>query len=466
MKKFIGIICAWLLISTAYAYEPAIYESVSNSDELNCKETIFISGEPVTLTGTLSISGSGKEASAKETYEYSLSDENGNSVSRELTFAVTSNEKANKQVSKVWKLEEFSESIVVGDKTYTLDKYDFSKTRLDEVRPVGTYFAGNINLAKEYSYDGGTVKVLGSGSIYGYDTAWAKNETVSMTYTVSNKPEGGYSWSGKYKTTTSQTDQKKVTYIQNRPTEISFDGGYMLAETNLFTLRYSYEMPEVYNGKVLDYLVKDEGSYKFESFPIEERLPNYLLKGIKGHWGEMALRQAFALEYMDEWDANDTPNTAVTRGEFAKIMALALKLDLEKKTEGETFSYKDVQESNPYYPYIMALTREGVVEGTGNSRFQPNAVISRAEAITMMINALGFQDRAPEPLPLLQFNDATAIPKWAEKFIYMADKIGLIHGDENGNSMATKHLTKAEIATMTNNMVRYLIEDLGEEYIL
>lgn len=466
MKKFMGMICVCLLFSTAYAYEPAIYEKVNNSDDLACKETIFLSGEPITLTGTLSISQSGKGKTAKESYEYQLSDENGNSVSRDLTFSISANEKANKQVSKVWELTDFSESVVIGDKTYTLEKYDFSKTVLDDVKPVGRYFAGNINLSKQYSYDGGTVKVLGSGSIYGYDTAWSKNETVSMTYTLSNKPDTGYAWSGKYKTITSQTDQKKVTYISNRPTEISFDGGYMLSESNLFTLRYSYEMPEVYNGKVLDYIVSDEGSYKFESFPVETRLPNYLLKGIKGHWGEMALRQAYALEYMDEWDATDTPNTAVTRGEFAKIMALALKLDLEKKAEGETIVYKDVQETNPYYKYIMALTREGVVTGTGNSRFQPNAVISRAEAITMMINAIGFEDKAPEPLPLLQFNDAASIPKWAEKYVYMANKIGLMQGDEYGNALATKQLTKAEIATMTNNMVRYLIEDLGEEYVL
>ena len=32
--------------------------------------------------------------------------------------------------------------------------------------------------------------------------------------------------------------------------------------------------------------------------------------------------------------------------------------------------------------------------------------------------------------------------------------------------MPTKALTKAEIATITNNMVKYIIEELGEEYIL
>ena len=113
----------------------------------------------------------------------------------------------------------------------------------------------------------------------------------------------------------------------------------------------------------------------------------------------------------------------------------------------------------------MDLTEAGVVEGTGNSRFQPNAVISRAEAMTMIISALGFQDKAPEPLPLLNFTDSSDIPNWAEKYIYMGHKIGLINGDENGNVMARKQLTKAEIATITNNMVKYLIEELGEEYI-
>jgi len=84
----------------------------------------------------------------------------------------------------------------------------------------------------------------------------------------------------------------------------------------------------------------------------------------------------------------------------------------------------------------------------------------------MIINALGFEDKAPEPLPLLTFNDSSDVPSWAEKYIYMGHKIGLINGDENGNVMARKQLTKAEIATITNNMVRYLIEELSEEYIL
>ena len=42
------------------------------------------------------------------------------------------------------------------------------------------------------------------------------------------------------------------------------------------------------------------------------------------------------------------------------------------------------------------------------------------------IAALCFQDKAPEPLPLLSFSDSSDIPSWADKYIYMGHKIGLI----------------------------------------
>lgn len=478
MKKILLFFVLIMLFSVSYAYEPAITQYVSGSKELNCKEIVFISGKPVELEGTVSISESGKGENAKESYSYSLTDKAGNSLSRELEFEVVATEKNNGQVSKVWNLIEFSETLVIDSVTYTLEKYDFSKSRLDDIKPVGTYFAGNLNIKKTYN-DGseeGKVIIVGSGSLYGYETCWANNETVSMTYTISTMSEEGSSWTGKYRTITSDTDKKNIIYIENKPTEISFDGGFMISENNISTLRYWSELPEFYETKVLNYIVADEGAYKYESFPVESRLANYSLPGIKGHWGEKALRQAFALEYMDEWKNNTTPNSGVTRGEFAKIIALALKIDTNSKTDNKTvdnstkgvekLKYKDVPESNEYYKYIMALTEKGVVQGTGNSRFQPNAIISRAEAITMIITALGFEDKAPEPLPLLNFNDNADIPKWSYKYFYMADKIGLVNGDEFGNVMPRKALTKAEIATITNNMVKYLIEDLGEEYEL
>jgi hypothetical protein len=96
----------------------------------------------------------------------------------------------------------------------------------------------------------------------------------------------------------------------------------------------------------------------------------------------------------------------------------------------------------------------------------PNRIVTRAEAITMIINAIGFENKAPEALPNLKFTDVDEIPAWAVKFIYVANDIGLVNGDENGNFMPSKQLTKAEIATISNNLVKYLTEEITTEYVL
>ena len=150
MKKILFAICGFLLFSISYAYEPAITQVVSGQETLNCKEVVFITGEAITFSGTAEINISKKGESETEEYSYNLQDSAGNTLTREMSFIVNSEEKSNGQVTKVWELEDFQESIAVGGTTYTLEKYNFSKNRLDDVRAVGTYFAGNINLLKEY----------------------------------------------------------------------------------------------------------------------------------------------------------------------------------------------------------------------------------------------------------------------------------------------------------------------------
>lgn len=460
MKKT-SLFALLLIFSISFAYEPVITKQVMGHEELTAKEVVFLSGTPIVFEGTLKVDESIKKESETKSYEYSLTSEEGYTLTREVEYTIDSTEKSNSQVVRDWVLNDFSESIEIGKTTYTLIDYEISQSEVKDIKPIGDYYAGNINLEKIYETESGQIKLRGAGTIVGYDTAWAKNETVKMNYVIQDYEK---SWSGKYVTTVSDTDQKKIKYIENSPTEISFFGSFVMTENNISTLKYTSEMPEIYNGKVLDYIEKDSDAYKYESFPIQTRLVEHSLSGIRGHWGEQELKKAFALEFMDEWDSTDTPDTGVTRGEFAKIMALLLKLNVKEYIDNEV-NYKDVPVNNEYYKYIRALTEKGVVSGTGNSRFQPNAIISRAEAITMIINAIGFENRAPEAMPRLTFNDADKVPKWAIKYIYVANKIGIVNGNEMGQIMPDKKLTKAEIATICNRLITYITEELSEEYI-
>lgn len=460
MKKAV-ILLSLLLMNISFAYEPVITQMVQGEEALNVKEIVFISGEPIVFEGTLLYEQNKKGEFETRTYEYDMSSAAGDLMTRELEFTISTEEKSNGQIVTSWVLDEYEEGYTIGEKAYVLSKYNFSRTQIDDVKPVGNYFAGNINIEKIFTGDEEErIKVTGSGDVYGYDTAWAKNETVSMNYTVSNGE-----WSGTYSTITSDTDQKKVKNVKNSISQISFNDSYVILENNISTIKYSSEMPEFYNGKALEYIVKTSDAYKYESFPIENRLASYNLSGIRGHWGEGEIRKAFALEYMDEWTNGITsPDSGVTRGEFAKIIALVLKLDTNEYVDHQ-MTFRDVTENNKYYEYIRALNAVGVVSGDSKTKFMPNRIVTRAEAITMIINAIGFENKAPEALPNLKFSDIDEIPTWAIKFIYVANNIGLVKGDTNGNFMPNKQLTKAEIATISNNLVRYLTEEITAEYI-
>jgi len=460
MKK-ISLLALLLIFSVSYGYESTITKQVMGKENLEAKEVVFLSGTPILFEGTVEIEESNKSDVTTKSYEYNLTSSSGGTLTRSLEFSISSQEKANSQIVENWTLTDYTESIEIAAVNYELIEYEYTRSDIRDLKPIGDYYSGNINSLKTYNTQDGQVKINATGSVVGYDTAWSKNETIRMNYIIQDMED---SWTGKYITIVSDTDQRKIKYIENYPTEISFDGSFIMTENNISTLKYTSEMPEIYNGKILDYIQKDENAYKYESFPIQNRLADYNLPGIKGHWGEFELRKAFALEFMDEWDNTDTPDTAVTRGEFAKILALLLKLDIEDYTDNKVI-YRDVSVNNEYYRYIRALTEKGVISGTGNSRFQPNAVISRAEAITMIINAIGFENKAPEAIPLLMFNDADKVPKWAVKYIYMANKIGLLNGNEMGQVMPDKKLTKAEIATICNRLITYITEELGEEYV-
>lgn len=87
------------------------------------------------------------------------------------------------------------------------------------------------------------------------------------------------------------------------------------------------------------------------------------------------------------------PNANITRAEFAAIVARFLGLPNEVTGANR---YTDTT-GNWAEGYIAQLTVKGIVEGKGDGKFDPNANISRYEAVTMLNRAL---DRTPDKAAL------------------------------------------------------------------
>lgn len=78
------------------------------------------------------------------------------------------------------------------------------------------------------------------------------------------------------------------------------------------------------------------------------------------------------------------PKAPITRAEFAVICS---RFDTLDEIEGVKFS--DVPKTYWAYKEIGSAAAKGWVEGIGNDKFAPSALISRAEAVTLINRVLG-----------------------------------------------------------------------------
>lgn len=144
------------------------------------------------------------------------------------------------------------------------------------------------------------------------------------------------------------------------------------------------------------------------------------------------------------------PTAPVTRAEFAKMIALAL--DLEVPAE-PALSFVDVG-NNWWTPHINALAAAGFMEGEviGSDRyFHPESSITRAEAATVLARVLGL-DKAPfgGEAP---FSDYAQVPTWAQASVVHLAGMSWINGYPGGTFKPAGTLNRAEAAKLLAKFV-------------
>ncbi|MFC5604824.1 S8 family serine peptidase [Sporosarcina koreensis] len=140
------------------------------------------------------------------------------------------------------------------------------------------------------------------------------------------------------------------------------------------------------------------------------------------------------------------PNAQITRAEFAVFLARALNLPT-KEYEGK---FSDVIASKKWaYAGVEAAARAGIVNGTTDGKFNPDAPIKREEIAAMVVRAIEYQNK--EKLANLEkpanFGDHGSIGNFAIDAVYKATSLGVIKGNE-GNFMPKNNATRAEAAVM------------------
>ncbi|MBS3950702.1 MAG: S-layer homology domain-containing protein [Peptococcaceae bacterium] len=91
----------------------------------------------------------------------------------------------------------------------------------------------------------------------------------------------------------------------------------------------------------------------------------------------------------------------ITRAEFAKIAVLARGMgDAAALLGGTASHFSDVQTNAWFTDWINVATSQNIIKGYPDGTFRPNANITYAEAVTMILRVLGYNDNLPGAWPM------------------------------------------------------------------
>ena len=150
------------------------------------------------------------------------------------------------------------------------------------------------------------------------------------------------------------------------------------------------------------------------------------------------------------------PAKNVTRAEFAAIITRAFgateKADISK--------FKDVPADKWYHEPISKAVQMGVMNGTGNTTFDPGSYMKREDVILSLARVL-FVD-GDDTSVLDQFSDKAKIDNWSVKAIAGMVSEGYVHGYEDGTIRPLNYITRQELAQLFHNIFKTYISEDGE----
>lgn len=501
-KTAVILILATLFIPAlnVFATAPAGF-SGGVYNEYQYEEIVFITGEPIKFIGELEVKEKKKDNLKTVEYKFDLKtspeyDDLDGELRRKIKLEITYDDRDEKgQVISHTKLDKYKEDIKlegkkIGKVQYELEDFQLSKSDVIDKRPASDYYQGNIKGRKYYTIndDEGTVIVDITGGDVGYENFWGDTETKLINYTISynrlipeeDDDKEAINWTGTVMVNVSDSTTKNLIYNDNQANLSSFNGGYIKTENREVVSKYTFNLPNMRSNKYyLGFGNTGQIQLSKKMVPKIERLIVPKFRDLAGHLSKSQIEKLYSLGIFEGKKGQQffSPDIPITRGEFTKALVKICDIKLEDENKKRTISIRgnnkakeeplnfiDIKKDDQLYKYVKAAHEKGIIEGITPLRFKPKSTITKAQAITSIIRALGFQNKAPNPGYYTSFTDSNEIPYWAKDSIYIANEIDIINGNEAGKIYPNKELTRAETSQIFVRLLKFLERDLQKDY--
>ena len=147
-------------------------------------------------------------------------------------------------------------------------------------------------------------------------------------------------------------------------------------------------------------------------------------------------------------DGTFLPDDDMSRAEAAAIFARLISEEKGETISGKS-SFKDTDKNGWYADYIGYLEKYKIIEGYNDSTFKPDAPVTRAECVAMLVRYYSLFNEVKKGGYTVKYTDVDK-KYWAYDDIAYAKNIGWLNGYSDGSFRGDNKITRAEVVTVVN----------------
>ncbi len=119
------------------------------------------------------------------------------------------------------------------------------------------------------------------------------------------------------------------------------------------------------------------------------------------------------------------------KGKDKQVQIKIEKQDKDKDRDKDfECHFSDVSTKHWAHHHIKKMAKLGIIKGYANGRFQPNAAVSKIEALTMIVRATEDVDKDDLKEALEDADTYRGIPRWAKGYVAIALDAGILEEED------------------------------------
>ena len=130
-------------------------------------------------------------------------------------------------------------------------------------------------------------------------------------------------------------------------------------------------------------------------------------------------------------DTTFSPNDNITRAQFVQVLANLEGVDTSNRNINSGFT--DVPKGKWYTAAVTWAAKNGIVNGVGAGKFDPNANVTREQMCVMLVNYAKFKGITLKTVEAKEnFADNGKISSWAKDAVYICQQSDIVNGKGAG----------------------------------